>query len=253
MQGLMGVAAVVCIGSVAYAQETDVHTLVAEANRAFADGDYATALKTYQATELTLPQSSELAYNRGVTSYMLGDYAGARDAFNRSLMTQDVGLEAKAKFNLGNVAYALALRQMSTPREAIDLLKTATVHYRDAIDLDPHDDDARANIELAQRMIRDLLEKLKQQREERQQRRDDQQERQQNGQDQQQQGEQQTGQESAGPEEQQREKPRQETDDRMTPQEVERLLQAVRDEERRRRNDLARRRPPRRIPVAKDW
>jgi len=252
MQFLAEVALMMCIGSVASAQEKDAHTLVGEANRAFADGDYATALETYQAAELVLPESSELAYNRGVASYMLGDYAGARDALNRSLMTHDVGLEVKAKFNLGNVAYTLALGKRSTPGEAIDLLKTAMVHYRDAIDLDPHDDDARANMELAERMIRDLLEKLKQQQAP-QQGQDDRQERQQDGQGQQQQGEQQAGEENAGPEQQQQERPRQEPDDRMTAQEVERLLQAVRDKERQRRKDLARRRVPRRIPVTKDW
>lgn len=253
MQGFTRVAAVVCISSVAHAQETDVHALVADANRAFADGDYAAALETYKAAQMIMPRAPELSYNQGVAAYMLGDYAQARDALNRSLSTCDVGLEARIKFNLGNVAYASALERMSSPPEAIGLLKSAIVHYRDAFELDPRDDDARINIELAQRLIRNLLEKVNQRREERRQQQDDRQEQRQDDQEQQQQGGQQGGQQEAGGGQQRPEQPGEPAKDRMTRQEVERLLQAVRDKERQRRKELARRLRVGRIPVAKDW
>lgn len=250
---LTGVAAIVCMGSTAYAQEKDVRTLVAAANQAFADGDYTTALETYRAAELMLPQSPELAYNQGVASYRLGDYARARDAFNRSLSAQDVGLEARIKFNLGNTAYASALQKRSNPPEAIDLVKTAMVHYRDAIELDWADEDARTNIELAQRLLRDLLETLNQQREEGRQLQGEQPEPEQDDHDQQQGGDQPGERQEAGTGQQQQEPPREQADDRMTLQEVERLLQAVRDRDGQRRNELARRRRAGRVPVAKDW
>jgi tetratricopeptide (TPR) repeat protein len=252
MRVLTGITAVACIGAAALAQEKNAHTLVAEANQASADGDYATALETYRAAELMLPESPELAYNQGVAVYMLGDHAQARDAFNRSLLTQDAGLEARIKFNLGNVAYALALEETSNPSEAINLLRSAIGHYRDAIEVDPEDEDARVNIELAERLIRHLLEKLRQQREEQRKQQDDQQEQQQDNQDERLQGDQQGGQQEAAAEPQEAQMRRQ-ASDRMTAQEVERLLQAVRDKERQRRDELTRRRRARRTPVAKDW
>ena len=247
---LAAIVAFVYISPVILAQEKDVHTLVAEANLALAEGDYATALDMYRAAEVTCPGSPELAYNRGVANYMLGDYAQAHDAFNRSLLTRDVGLEAKIKFNLGNVAYAAALKKMSSPPEALGLLKSAIAHYRDALELDSEDEDARVNIELAQRLIRDLLDKLKEQRKEGQQQED--QQKQQDDKDQQQGG--QSGEQPEDGAEQQPEQPQSQAGDRMTPQEMERLLQAVRDKERQRQNERARRRQrvPR-TPVAKDW
>ena len=126
MRILAGIAAVACIGSVAFAQEKDVHLLVTEANQAFANGDYVAALETYMAVGETLPESPELAYNQGVAYYKLGDYLRARGALNRSLLTRDVKLEAKIKFNLGNVAYATARQEMSNPTEALGPLKTAS-------------------------------------------------------------------------------------------------------------------------------
>jgi len=249
---LMWVVAGACIGPVAYPQEMDVHILVAEANQAFADGEYAAALEAYSAMELKLPQSPELAYNRGAASYMLGDYAQARDAFNRSLLTRDVGLEAKIKFNLGDVAFASARKKMSNPPEAINLLKSAIVHWRDAVELDPEDDDARINIELAERQIRDLVEKLKQRREERRQGQENQQEPEKDNREQQQGGER-GGEQKAGTEKRQQEQTQGQTDEGLTQREVEQLLQAVRDKEQQRRNELEQRRRVGRTPVAKDW
>ena len=251
MRVLAGIAAVVYVGSVALAQEKDVHLLVTEANQAFADGDYVAALETYTAVGETLPESPELAYNQGVAYYKLGDYLRARDALNRSLLTRNVKLEAKIKFNLGNVAYASARQEMSNPTEAIGLLKTAIGRYRDAVELDPEDEGARINIELAQRLIRELLDKLTEQREERRPREDDEQEQQEDGQDQRH-GGQGGGQQEAGAEQQQ-EQLQQQAGDRLTPQEAEQLLQAVRDKEQRRRKELARRRHLQRVPVTRDW
>jgi Ca-activated chloride channel family protein len=248
---LVGITVVAYIGSVALAQEKDVHLLVAEANQAFADGEYIAALETYTAVGETLPESPELAFNQGVTYYKLGDYFRAREALNRSLLTRDVKFEAKIKFNLGNVAYAAARREMSNPTEAIGLLKTAIACYRDALELESEDEGARMNIELAQRLIRRLLDKLTEQREERRLRDNDEGEQQEDGQDQRP-GEQGGGQEQADAEQQQ-EPPREQAPDRMTPHEAEQLLQAVRDKEQRRRKELARRRHLHRLPVKKDW
>ncbi|UCE61470.1 MAG: tetratricopeptide repeat protein [Phycisphaerales bacterium] len=248
---LAGVVALAYVGLDAPAQEKDVHLRVREANRAFADGDYVAALEAYKAVGKTLPDSPEVAFNQGVAYYKMGDYTQARDALNRSLTTHDAKLEVKAKFNLGNIAYASARQKMSNPTEAIGLLKTAIGYYRDAVELDPEDEGARINIELAQRLIRELLDKLNEQRDERRSQEDEEQEPQEESQDQRQ-GGQGTGEQEAGAEQQQKQLQGQ-AEDSMTPQEAEQLLQAVRDEEQRRRKELARRRRLQRVPVERDW
>ncbi|MEE9294913.1 MAG: tetratricopeptide repeat protein [Phycisphaerae bacterium] len=275
-------AAAVCIAGLwivaaARAQVEDAQTLVERANGLFADGDYTSALEAYREAEVMQPESPELAYNQGAAYYKLGDYSSAGDAFNRALLTRDLRLEAKIKYNLGDVAYASALEKESDLQEAIDLLKKAIGRYRDAIELDAQDADARANIESAQLMIKDLLDKQQQQQEQQQQdqQQQDQQQESDQQQDQQSQGDQQDQQEREQSQEQQEDGDQQDQrqageesseqqqqpeaqqqsqqGDEMTRDEAERVLQAVRDKERKRRNERARRQRVRRIPVSKDW
>ncbi len=258
MRFLAATMTFVFIGTTALAQQKDAHALVAEGNQAFADGDHTTARECYRSAAEVLPRSPEVVYNVGVTSYMLGDYVGARDALNRSLLTRDPALEAKIKFNLGNIACALASKNMSNPPEAIELLKTGMGHYRDALELDPDDEDARINIELAQLFIKKLLDKLKQQQKEQQRQRRQQRDQQDQGEDEQEQqqsrpqGDQQD-EEQPSDDEPAQERPQEGAGEALTTEEAERLLQAVRDKERIRREQLARRRHSRRLPVLRDW
>ena len=267
--------------SPAYGASAVAVAKVREANAAYAAGDYPAALEAYEEAEVDCPECPEIAYNQALAHYRLRDFTRARELFNEALSTRDLDLEARVKFNLGNVAYAQALEKLSDLPEAIENARRAITHYRDALDLDPEDVDARANIEIAQLLIKDLLDRQKQQQEQ-QQNQDQQQDQQcdnpqeqQQGQDQDQQGEDQ--QDQAGDEDQEQqqepqadgEQQEQETQQpqgeqeqsaaeqqearEMTQEEAERLLQAVRDKEAKRREELARRRRARSVPVSRDW
>jgi len=276
----------------AAAAEKSPRSLVATANRAYAAVDYEKALAGYNEAELAMPESPEIAYDQGLARYKLGDLSAARNLFLRALSTRDLGLEANAKFNLGNVAYSSALEKVSAPKEALENLKQAISHYRDSLELRPDDEDAKANIHMAQLLMKDLLDKLKKQQE--QQKKDQQDKQDQNKQDQkdqkdqqqqssqddqksdenqqQQDQDQQSDQKSDQQEKSDDQKQPQGSIDRkdqpdsdnqqakpmessreMTKDEAERLLQAVRDKERKRREDKARRLRARRAPVLKDW
>ncbi len=249
---------------------------VARANQALADGDFENALADYRQAELALPESPDLAYNQGIVHYRTGDFAKARELFSRALTTRDLELEAKVKFNLGNCRYAEALEKMSNLQEAIDHLRTAIEYYVDVLEIAPEDADARANIETAQLLIKDLLDKLKNQQEQQPQdptsqpsecdqkeQQEGQQEQQSQDGDEQQEPEeqenQQEQQQQAGEDEQQTqqeqsEPPAGEQEERqLTEEEARRLLQAVRDKEQQRRDEQARRRRIGRAKVAKDW
>jgi len=157
--------AVMLVFAGAAAAEKSPRSLVAIANQAYAAGDYERALAGYNQAELAMPESPELAYDQGLAQYKLGDFSAARNLFLRALSTRDLGLEANAKFNLGNVAYSSALEKKTAPKEALDNLRQAISHYRDSLDLQPDDEDAKANIHMAQLLMKDLLDKLKKQQE----------------------------------------------------------------------------------------
>ncbi len=255
-------------------------------------GEYDKALEGFRDAEVSFPESSELAYNRGVALYRLGDWDGAKEAFASALSTRDSALEQKAKYNLGNCAYSQALQKLTDYAGAIEDLRRAINYYRDALELDPTDQDARANIETAYLLIKDLLDKLKQEQEKKQeepptsqpsqcsQPSEDQdrqeQEPSQDGQQEQQQEQQPGGEqeqskqeqssppqngelESADPQETQDAREQQSAgkpepqERKMTREEAARLLQAVRDRERERRDELRRREMIGRPPVDRDW
>ncbi len=281
-----------------HAQLDNPAKLVATANQHYANGDYQSALDAYNQAELAQPDAPELAYNRALAHYKLNQLTDAENLLNQALTTRDPALEADIKYNLGNVAYTQALEKQSNTTEAIDLLKKAITRYRDSLDINPDDEDARANIHTAQTLIKDLLNKQKEEQEnqqqdgeqcdnpdqqkqdeqnedqqqkeseqqnEEQQQQDQQQqneeqqnqdEQQQQEGDQQQQQDQQSQQQSSQQQDDQQEQQPQPTEVReieMTPEEAEKLLQAVRDKERQREDKKAKRRRVGRRPVLKDW
>jgi len=291
-----------------YAAEPTPHDLVAQANKALTGGDTVKALHLYDEAEKLLPDSPQIAYNRGVAQYRKGDYEKATELFTKALATRDLSLDAKARFNLGNCAYASALKMQSDLPKAIDKLGEAIVRYREALEANPDDMDARANIERAQLLIKDLIDKEKQRQEQEKQQKEDQQKQDQTSkpsedqqpssqpsqqpesqpgskdkqeqqqQDQQQKDESQQGKQdkqdaqsnqkkegkpeaaeqqggSMEKDQQQQEKPQTvpATQQTMTPEEAQRLLQSIRDKEQQRREEQAKRLRIIQVPVDKDW
>jgi tetratricopeptide (TPR) repeat protein len=245
------ILATVGISSAAIAGGADIHGLVAEGNQAFAEGDYRAARDAYAAAEARLGDSPEVAYNLGVAHCKLGDHQAAIAAFGRALATRDRKLEAKIKFNLGNVAYAAALREKASPPTAIGFLKTAIRCYRDALELQPSDRDAQINLEIARVLLGERLDALARQQKRRQQERERTAEHQESAEEQEKVGP--GGEQQPSAEDQPQDERPQQAEEGMTREKGEELLQAVRDRERQRCEQLARRRSSQRAPVAKDW
>ncbi len=278
-----------CFCGTAVAATREVAKAVAEGNASYAAGDYNAAIEKYKMAEIECPDCPELAYNSGLAYYRLRDFEKANELFNEALSTRDLGLEARAKFNLGNVAYSQALEKMSALPEAIEFAQRAIDRYRDSLELSPEDVDARVNIEMAQLLVKDLLDKQKKQQEEQQQQDNQQQqenqqqqqenqqcenpqqqegegekEEQQDKQEQKQgdsekqegQGQEQQQQQSSQEQEEQESEERQQASARqeeISPEQAEQMLQAVRDKEAERRAEKARRKTARRAPVSRDW
>jgi Ca-activated chloride channel homolog len=140
--------------------------LVKEGNKLLAEFRYADALAAYDKAAAQLPDSAAVAYNRGLALYRLGEYDQAEPAFQDALKTAPTELEAKAKYNLGRCAHESALAKKDKLDAAINDLGRAIRFYQDALQLDPNDQDARKNKELAERLRAFLEKKLEQQKKE---------------------------------------------------------------------------------------
>jgi len=263
------------------------------ANAAFERGRYDQALKGYQSAAKTLGESPELDYNRAAAQYKLGRHDEAANLFAKAALSPEPALSRRARFNWGNCDYAATLDalqsaapdagQMPDLAAAVERLESAVRHYRDALAAggdDPSDQSvdraARANTERAQRLIEMIKEQQQQQEQQQQeqqqqdQQQDDQQEQddQQQQQDQpdeqqenqQQDDQQQDQQQQAGEqqdeqqdEQQEQQQPQPDQQRQMTPEEVEAVLQEVRDREQQRRDEKMRRVRAQRVPVVRDW
>ena len=162
--------------------EESVSKLAASANEAIAAGDYETAIKKIDEALLVGDANqpdARLNFNKAIALYRMGDVDSARDLFSKVAGSAPPKLASKARFNLGNVDYARAIQNAEQDKQsAISQLKSAIKHYRaslrtdssdaEAGDAEAGDVDARANIELAYRLIKQLEREEDQQEQEQQ-------------------------------------------------------------------------------------
>ena len=151
------------------AQDTSLDAIKAinSATQQLAEGNVEAALEGYGSAAETAANNYTLSYNEGIAFYRQGDIKAARGKFLQALDSADSTLAAKAWFNLGNCDYSTAVAAAEQDRPAaIDSLKSAIQKYRRSLKLNNDDNDARANIELAAK----LMNQLQQQEEQQQQR-----------------------------------------------------------------------------------
>ncbi len=199
---------------------------VAAGNEAFRVGNYSEALDYYHVAETEIPESPELEYNIASTLHEQGAYEEAVDKFRKALNTTDLLQEAKAHYNLGSTHF-----RMEDYQKAIE-------HYQRAVEIDPDDMDAKYNLELARRKLKDQMEQQQEKQEEQQdQQQEEQQKQQEEEQDKQEenqeQEEQQQPQEQQNDEQQQQEQPQPQepSEEELSKEDAERILNALRDDE----------------------
>ena len=175
------VLAVTACGGTLRAEEADREFAlgVNAANATLRGGDVDGALKQYAEVRTAAPESADLSYNMAVAQYRKGDVAAAAPLFQSAATSENDSLAANARYNLGNCNYTAGLKLAEQDRPAaIKELESAIDNYRSSLEVDGNNADARANIELAARLIDKLREEQKQQ--EQQQNQEQNQENQQN-------------------------------------------------------------------------
>lgn len=137
--------------------------LVKEGNRLLDSGDFAAALEMYEQAGESLPDKPEIAYNRGIALYRLGEYSQAESAFQDAVTSGLPELEASAKYNLGRCSHAAALGDKEDLQVAISDLSKAVRYYDDALQIVSDEPDALKNKVLAERFRAFLEKKLEEQ------------------------------------------------------------------------------------------
>jgi Ca-activated chloride channel family protein len=218
---------------------------VTAGNESFRAGAFSDALDYYRGAEAEIPESPELEYNIATTLHEQGAYEEAVDRFGKALNTMDILQEGRAHYNMGNTYF-----RMEDYQKAIE-------HYQRALEIDPEDMDAKYNLELARRKLKEQME---QQEKDPEQEQDQQEKQEQEQQEQEKQEENEDQQEEQQPQEQQDEEqppeeqpqPQEPDEEELSKEDAERILNALRDDE----QDMQKKRKQIKIPsnyLGKDW
>lgn len=140
-------------------------TLVSEANRLYAQGKFSDAINKYEQAVIENPDSLEPKFNKADSYFRLDDLANAMSAYEEvAAKSKDMKLVAKAKYNLGNSYFQRGSRQRDSDlQKAIDDFKTSIGFWRSVLDIEPDNEKAARNIEVARLVIKDLLDHLNKQ------------------------------------------------------------------------------------------
>ena len=267
----------------------------------FAEDDVSPAatLRANAQALLTKPDArAESVYNAGVNMYRAGEFELAGELFAAAASNAKAMIAARSMYNRGTTSYAQSLKSMQTAGEnpqpapdaqqaVIESLERSLRELKDAVRADPTNIDARANAELAYRVLKDLKreqEKQQQKDEQKQdeekkdeEKKDDEKKDDQKKDEEKKDGEKKDDQKKDGDKKDDQKKDGEKKDEKkqdqpkpsddkpqdkpqdkqdskpMTKQDVERLLQKIRDRERARILDKLEHERARTKPAPKDW
>jgi Ca-activated chloride channel family protein len=213
---------------------------VKEGNRLFGEKKYDQALVKYSEAQQELPDSPEVIFNIGDVHYRRGEYGKAGSLFGQAGKSADPALQSQALYNLGNTRY----------RE--EKLEEALATYKNSIELNPSDQDAKFNYELVRLKLQEQQnqpqkppppEEKKEKEEDKEKDKETKQQEQQPA----------APPPRPSPEEDKQPASPQPQEQKMNPEDVERLLDALLSEEEDQREPVERREPAKLPEVLKDW
>ena len=110
---------------------------------AYQQEEYAKARDLYEKYTAENPEDLRGEFNLGTTLHRTGEFDPAEDALKHALATDDPALKSRTFYNLGN-----------TQVKKGDL-QSALESYKMALRFDPHDEDAKINLELVDQLLQD--------------------------------------------------------------------------------------------------
>lgn len=122
---------------------------VESANKQLAANKPDEAIKGYEAAQKELGQRAELYINQGLALEKKGDHKGAKPMLERALMSNDAATRSKAHYLIGNGAF-----DDKDYQGAIEEFKKALREL-------PRNQDAKYNLELSQKMLKEQQEQQK--------------------------------------------------------------------------------------------
>ena len=131
-----------------------------DGNKLYAAGDYAGALEKYMKAREAEPANPMLFYNIGTCQYKLGNFEEAKKELESAVRMPDKAMAAKAAFNLAKTHFRVG-EKASEPSARIAAWRESVGYLKKAIDLDNDFENAKKNVEIVQRKLKEELDKQK--------------------------------------------------------------------------------------------
>lgn len=146
-------------------------TSVRQGNKLYHQGSFNEAIKQYDQALIDQPQVLEPKFNKANCYFQLDDLAQAIDLYNEvAAESKDMKLVARAKYNLGNCYFKQGSKQRDSDlQKALEHLQASIVHWRGVLDIEPENENAAKNIEVARLVIKDIIDQINKQKQQQQQ------------------------------------------------------------------------------------
>ena len=131
-----------------------------DGNKLYAAGDYAGALEKYMKAREAEPANPMLFYNIGTCQYKLGNFEEAKKELESAVRMPDKAMAAKAAYNLANTHFRMG-EKAQEPSARIAAWRESVAYLKKAIDLDNDFENAKKNVEIVQRKLKEELDKQK--------------------------------------------------------------------------------------------
>jgi Ca-activated chloride channel family protein len=144
---------------------------VRQGNGLYADGNYADAIKRYDEALVDQPGAVAPKFDKANSYYKLDDLQKSIDLYQQvAAESKDMQMVARARYNLGDCFFQRGSKQKDSDlQKAVDDMKSSISCWRQVLDIDPKNEKAAKNIEVARLTIKDLLDQLKKQQEQKKQ------------------------------------------------------------------------------------
>jgi len=102
---------------------------------------YEEAKSYYEQVLAKIENNAAASLGLGASHYQLGDIPNATKSFEEALKSEDINIQDRAYYNLGNSLYSQ------------QKMEESVAFYRKALELNPNDNDAKFNYELAKYLV----------------------------------------------------------------------------------------------------
>jgi Ca-activated chloride channel homolog len=143
---------------------------VREANKLYKQGQFKQAADGYDRAMTESPEVIEPRFNKADSYYRLDDLQQAIDLYKAvAAESRDMQLVEKAKYNLGDCFFKQGTKQKDSDlQKALENMQTAIGYWRQVLDINPANEKAAKNIEVARLTIKDIIDQINKQKQEQQ-------------------------------------------------------------------------------------